>query len=421
MMQRSNSGTARVSAIWMILVFVLFLGATMMAYSTSGARTKAEELKATAEAATEVANQGRAEALDASRRLSEILGWYDRDNASARSDVALADSGLSEFKNAFGGMSAAEKTWEESWPQAASSYQQTLNSIRTLEGQVADLRNQVSAANSATSSVTTTKDKSIRELEQQLADAQSNAQGERNDLERQLSAARNQFTSADASWKASQAELADEKRGRVTDGQAARTRHGALTRAISEQSGLSKEKQGHDGEILATSASLNIAYLNLGASDRVSRGMRFEVTSGKPGSTTHKGTVEVIDVEANRAVCKIISLMDPYDPIVERDLVSNPLFVPGGERNAIMAGRFSGSWNEAELRTLMGEIGLNVQSKMDKSTAFLIVGDPLYNDPETGEPLEEPMAISELGVYKDAEAAGLTIVSIEDIRRFFVK
>lgn len=421
MMQRSNSGTARVSAIWMILVFVLFLGATMMAYSTSGARTQALEAQATAEAATAVAIQDRADELDRSRRLSEALGWYDRNNASSRSDVALANSGLSEFKNAFGGMTDAEKTWEGAWPQAASSYQQTLNSIRTLEGQVADLRNQVSAANSATSSVTSTKDKSIRELEQQLADAQSNAQDERNDLERQLSAARNQFTSADASWKASQSELADEKRGRVMDTKAARTRHGALTRALSEQAGLTKEKHGHDGEILATSATLQIAYLNLGASDRVSRGMRFEITSGKPGSTAHKGIIEVIDVEPNRAVCKILSVTDQYDPIVERDLASNPLFVPGGERNAVMAGRFSGSWNEAELRTLMNEIGIQVQSSMDKSTAFLIVGDPLYNDPETGDPLEEPMAISELSVYKDAEAAGLTIVSIEDIRRFFVK
>lgn len=421
MMQRSNSGTARVSAIWMILVFVLFLGATMMAYSTSGARTKAIEAKEAAEDETAVAVQDRADALDSSRRISEVLGWYDRDNATSRSDVVLATSGLSEFKNAFGGMTDAERTWEESWPQAASAYQQTLNTIRTLEGQVADLRNQVSAANSATASVTDAKNTAIRGLEQQLADSQSNAQDERDDLERQLSAARNQFSSADASWKASQAELADEKRAREMDGQAARTRHGALTRALSEQAGLTKEKQGHDGEILATSASLNIAYLNLGASDRVSRGMRFDITSGKPGSSTHKGTVEVIDVESDRAICRIISLMDQYDPIVERDLASNPLFVPGGERNAVMAGRFSGSWNEAELRTLMGEIGINVQSTMDKSTAFLIVGDPLYNDPETGEPLEEPMAISELAVYKDAEAAGLTIVSIEDIRRFFVK
>jgi hypothetical protein len=86
-----------------------------------------------------------------------------------------------------------------------------------------------------------------------------------------------------------------------------------------------------------------------------------------------------------------------------------------------MAGRFSGTWNASELKVLMGEIGINVQDSMDKSTAFLIVGDPLYNDPETGEVLEEPMAVSEMALYKDAEAAGLTIVSIEDIRRFFAK
>lgn len=421
MMQRSNRGAARVPAIWMILVFVLFLASTFLAYTAGDARTKAQGEAEAAVSAKEEADAARMTELARSRNISEVLGYYNREDMQSRSDVEQAKQGLSEFKASFPGMTDAEITWEEAWPKASAAYRDSLGKAKTLEAQIEDLRNQVSAANSATASVTSTKDKKIRELEQQLADAQTNAQDERNELERQLSAARNQFSSADSSWKAAQAELADEKRARELDANAARTRNAALTRTLAEQTGLTKEIQGPDGSVLATSASLGIAWIDLGAGDRISLGMRFDVTSGKPGSTTRKGVLEVTKVEPDRAECRVVDLADQFDPIVGGDTISNPIYVAGGTRNAVMAGRFSGTWNASELKVLMGEIGINVQDSMDKSTAFLIVGDPLYNDPETGEVLEEPMAVSEMALYKDAEAAGLTIVSIEDIRRFFVK
>ncbi len=421
MMQRSNRGAARVPAIWMILVFVLFLASTFLAYTAGDARTKAQGEAAAAVTAKEEADAARMTELARSRNITEVLGYYNREDMQARSDVEQAKQGLSEFKSSFPGMTDAEGTWEEAWPKASAAYRDSLGKVKTLEAQIEDLRNQVSAANAATSSVTSSKDQKIRELEQQLADAQTNAQDERNELERQLSAARNQFSSADSSWKAAQAELADEKRARELDANAARTRTAALTRTLAEQTGLTKEIQGPDGSVLATSASLGIAWIDLGAGDRVSLGMRFDVTSGKPGATDRKGVLEVTKVEPERAECRVVDLADEFDPIVGGDTISNPIYVAGGTRNAVMAGRFSGTWNESELKVLLGEIGIDVQDAMDKSTAFLVVGDPLYNDPDTGEVLEEPMAVSEMAIYKDAEAAGLTIVSIEDIRRFFVK
>ena len=96
-------------------------------------------------------------------------------------------------------------------------------------------------------------------------------------------------------------------------------------------------------------------------------------------------------------------------------------FQPGFEQNAVLAGRFSGTWTEADLRMLLGDIGITVQSTLDQSTSILIVGEPLYTDPDTDEALEDPIPVSELEVYKTAESKGVQIVHIGDLRRFFKK
>ena len=109
---------------------------------------------------------------------------------------------------------------------------------------------------------------------------------------------------------------------------------------------------------------------------------------------------------------------DPFDPPVAGDLIYNPLYDPKGERNAVLIGRFSGTYNEKELAMLLAEIRIRVQPKVDQTTDFLIVGAELYVD-ENGEPLEEPLPPSELPEYKNAEALGVQIVPLQEVRRYF--
>jgi hypothetical protein len=87
----------------------------------------------------------------------------------------------------------------------------------------------------------------------------------------------------------------------------------------------------------------------------------------------------------------------------------------------VLAGRFAGQWNEAQLKALLSEMGITVQEELGLDTDYLIVGSELYADPETGEPLEESMPVSELAVYKDAEAKGVLILPIRDLRNYFLR
>jgi hypothetical protein len=97
----------------------------------------------------------------------------------------------------------------------------------------------------------------------------------------------------------------------------------------------------------------------------------------------------------------------------------NPLFDPRGERNAVLVGRFSGQYDEARLRQMLSRIGVRVQTNLDLSTDFLIVGSEILAD-EFGEPLEEPLQPSDLPVYKQAQADGVQIIPIQRIREYFV-
>ena len=192
------------------------------------------------------------------------------------------------------------------------------------------------------------------------------------------------------------------------------TRFNQLSKVLA----FTKEPEKPDGVILATSKELSLGWINLGRVNRLKRGMRFEVISGDPTLDTVKGMVEVTNVDERQAEVRIIDVVDPFYPVVAFDEIRNPLFDPTGERNAVLIGRFSGTYNEKDLRLLLDEIGINVQKRVDSDTAYLIVGQELYQD-ENGEPYEEPVQPSELPEYKEAQAKGVQIVSINDVRGFF--
>ena len=54
----------------------------------------------------------------------------------------------------------------------------------------------------------------------------------------------------------------------------------------------------------------------------------------------------------------------------------------------------------------------------DTPENYLIVGSELFTD-EDGNPLEDPLSPTELPVYKDAEANGVQIVSINSLHNYF--
>jgi len=149
------------------------------------------------------------------------------------------------------------------------------------------------------------------------------------------------------------------------------------------------------------------------------RGMRFQVRSGRAGDMNTKAWAEVTSVKTSTAEVVFSDLADRYSPVVANDVLVNPVYDPVGGRNAVLVGRFSGAFNEQDLKALLGKMGIVVQAKVDKTTHFLIVGSELWNDPATGEPLADPVQPSDLAEYKQGESLGVQIVPLQDIREYF--
>jgi len=414
MIQRSRRGAARISAVWMIAVIVLFFVALAFGYISQQDLSQAEQrldaLQAEREAAVARADEEAQISLD----ITKKLGYAPKDEIGARSNLNAAEEGLEALRAAFPDVDESITTFAEAVPLVIAQYNAKSREIDTLNQQIATLRNERDAARSSLSDVTQQKDSQIQDLQSQLADAQNAARDLQTELEGRIASITSDRNERDAQLREARGQLQDVERKRLEDRQQATTRFNQLSKILA----FTKEPNESDGTILAVSEDLGLAWIDLGRIHRLRRGMRFEVVDGDPTSERVKGVVEVTNVDETRAEVRIVEVTDAFDPIVPDDEIVNPLYDPTGVRNAVLIGRFSARFNEKELRLLLQEIGINVQKRVDSDTAYLIVGEPLYED-ESGEPYEEPVQPSVLPEYKQAQSQGVQIVSIRELESFF--
>jgi hypothetical protein len=259
------------------------------------------------------------------------------------------------------------------------------------------------------------KDAENAKLLKQIADDSANAAQRQAEFESRIAALTSQRDDLDAELRQRRAEIADLERKHAEARQTWQTR----TQAVTQTLRFLEEPEKPDAEILAVSKDLGLGWIDIGAEQRLAVGTRFSVVSGKLGSEAVKASVEVTKVNPTSAEVRFVEVKDPFDPVVPGDRVFNPLYDPVGERHAVLAGRFTGQYDESKLRVLLKNMGITVQDKLDVNTDYLILGSDMWTD-EEGNPLEEPMSPTELPIYKDAEANGVQIVSIKTLSSYFV-
>ncbi len=398
----------------MISVIVMFLVALAFGFIASDGEAQARVSLASANAASVTATARYEEERVVTRELSEVIGFYDREAASARADLDAVKSGFETLKGAFPELDPSIGNYQEAIPAIVSNYTARGRKIQELEASMADLRSQVSVAQGNLRTLGGEKDGQISDLQRQLRDAEQAARDSQASLERTLGSVRSDLADVEGQRRTSEIQLDTQERQSRTALDSLRTR-------IKEQSKkltFMHDSETADGKILAVSDGLSLGWIDLGSRNRLAIGTRFHVVGGKPGATGVKAWAEVTRVEAAQAEIVISEVSDPYNPVVAGDVVYNPLYDPIGGRNAVLVGRFSGAYNEKELRGLLAHIGVRVQGAVDETTDFIIVGLELYSD-EDGEPLEEPLEPSELPAFKNAVAMGVSVVELTDIRRYF--
>jgi hypothetical protein len=414
-MKRSQRGAAKVSVLWTILIMVAFLVATVMFVLTNQEAARERERAAAAEAAKKEVDAKYTAELQQMQALSTAVGFYDPAQSQTRTELSALELGMKSLRETFPDIDPSIKSIDKALPLVIQAYNTQKNKVKDLETQIASLREENQTVAKNMREVSDQSSKELQALRSQISDLEQSKTDMQADLERQLAEARDSFKDRDAKWRASQGMIEDNNRKFAAEAQALKGRLSEQSRKLNP---FVKEPEAADGQVLGVSRDLGLGWISLGAKHRLPVGTRFRVVSGAHGSSQVKAWAEVTSVEPSMAEVRFFDQRDPFDPPVAGDIVFNPLYDPTGERHAVLVGRFSGAFNEKDLRMLLANMSISVQDKLDKATDFLIVGSQMYVD-ENGQPLAEPVQPSDLPIYKDAVAEGVQIVQLDDLRQYF--
>jgi len=411
----NRRGAAPGALVWIVVLLVAFFISLGVAIISGNDAEEARAQRDAANADRDAAAAQLETELATIREISELLGFYDEEAASARSEKATAAEALQTFKDSFSDMGATVTTFEMATMRAVPEYRAKVVKINDLTSRITDLEAQVTAKSTAMDALRAEKDAEIASKSSQLRDAEQAAADRQSDIEGQLANVRTSLTESESKLR------------KVRSDSEAKNRSFALERSLmqarAEEQGRKlaflKEPEAADGEILAVSENLDLAWINIGRKNRLQRGTRFRIVDGTPGDGRLKAWCTVTRVEEKMAEVLLSDQVDAYDPAVAGDIIYNPVYDSKNKRNAALVGRFSGAWNEKELRLLLAEVGIQVKDDVDKTTDYLIVGSEIYMD-EDGDPLEEPRDPKEEAVYSNAVGFGVQIVPIKQIREYFL-
>jgi uncharacterized protein (UPF0333 family) len=417
MKQPSNRGAARIGAVWMIVVIVLFFVAMAFAYVSNQATEQASAKLLAAQNALQVAEAEKDVAQQLILDVTRPTGFNDQAVIGSKSDPAKIVDGVAVLRTAFG-LGDSVATLEATIGPVVSAFSAEQAKVATYQGRISDLQSQLAAAQSAASQAASTQQTAIETLRTEKEDETSLLQARIDELEGDLAsmtADRNSKDDELNSEKSSLDALAltlEQEKDKASNIQT------ILNRQIDD---VQKRVDTPDGAILSVSEDLGIGWINRGSKHRVSEGMVFDVRTGHPNPANpnaRKASCEILKVSELTSEVRIFDEADQFDPVVQSDVILSPIYDPEGDKYAVLAGRFGGKYNEAELTLMLEDVGITVQKELDLTTNFLIVGQPMYVD-ENGDALDEPRQPSELEVYKNAQAQGCSIITINEFRQYF--
>ncbi len=138
-----------------------------------------------------------------------------------------------------------------------------------------------------------------------------------------------------------------------------------------------------DGYIVQTVPGQRIVYINLGKQDHIKPGMTFAVYSrakGIPADGKGKATLRVNNIFDTTSECEITTL-NAGDPIVEGDVIANPVYDRDRKFNFVVAGDFDLDYDGKiddpagnQVRRMIEDWGGSLQDSVDTTTDFVVLG-----------------------------------------------
>ena len=379
-----QSGIGHVSIFWAIIPMVLFIGAAFYGYSkhvdADIAYEKAEKAISEHDALRNKFSE-RERQLKAITQIVGNAGEFETIIPGLTSTKAFTnpknlEAKLTSFGNQLG-IPAAIKDLDTSLNLATTKVKELSDLVAKEKSEIASLRTDLETANQTLAQVRQAKDEEIAKSLNEKQQTERNLDETRTNLGGQLA---DQRTKVDQARKEKRkiAEAAAKKESqwkRELQGMSARVQ------AMADRIKLINSPSEPDGMVLESSEMTHLAWIDRGAKDLIKRGMIFNIVEPTKKGYKTKGRVIVVRVEKDKSMVKVTSLVDPMDPIVRNDLITNEIYSPGLKRHIYLLGRFGAPFTKGEIKKILEANGNVVFDKMTPEVDLVIVGrKPLGED-----------------------------------------
>ncbi|MCA8946108.1 MAG: hypothetical protein KDB29_07770, partial [Planctomycetes bacterium] len=145
------------------------------------------------------------------------------------------------------------------------------------------------------------------------------------------------------------------------------------------------EKSDPDGEITYSDYTRGVTHIDLGYSDGVRIGQRFEVWR-RHGFEKDEfvGVIEVIRMlSAHYSLCTVLTLTDENDPVSKGDQIMSKIWHDGKFLSIALHGSYeppNEAYSKERLTEMLKQLGVTVVEKVQPGTDIVILGSNLLGD-----------------------------------------
>lgn len=432
-----NQGSRAALITWTVIMSVLFVVVTVLAFLASSNATASEERIATERAKYEkvvsendlagpvVTELGTAKETlttagkaNASTTLINVA-VTERNDLAARiaagvtnsaAAVAASDASLAAVKAATG-TPAAPASLTEAITVLVKELDSAKAQIAAAAAEKADALKQIETLTVENTTQIAAKDAEIAAAQAEVAKATEAATADRGSKDTQVADIVKSSAEQAAQYETSMTAVSTQV-AQLTSQIKAKD---AQIAALNDKLGFLRVDVGQvskqvDGTIIKTPGS-NVVYINLGSGDQVSPGMTFEVFDrldgvppiGNPGNDDAlpkgKASIEITRVQAGSSECRIVRTA-PGQTVVEGDLLVNVVYDKNIKYKFVVYGNFdldrngnSTATDTDVMKRLVTQWGATVADKLNAETDFLVIGSqpvvPNFTEEELANPINQ--------------------------------
>jgi len=165
---------------------------------------------------------------------------------------------------------------------------------------------------------------------------------------------------------------------------------------------------GPDGQVLAVTDDQGIAILNRGKADHLQPGTTFDVyTLGKGAQKIAKGVVTVLEVSSTEAKARVVSLLNPMNPIVTGDYFESATYNPDTQLHFYLLGRMR-KYGKTDAAARLKDLGQAVDSEVGIDTDYIVLGAPENEDDN----------LRDTDAFKRAQELGVRVITEAQLSTF---